>query len=203
MNTNKKYLLLSLVTLVAVSAMSFGSIGFAQTVTPLTCSNASSSVIANQVATLTATGGTGTYFWSGLNLNVTNSAGSQFAVSYPSVGVYTVNVSSGSQTASCTVNVVASTSTGNLVCSPAVQSVALGQTATFSATGGNGAYTWSAPDLTIANPNGSGFSASYATAGLKTLTVTSGSLATTCAVNVLANAYTIPTFPNTGEGFGE
>ena len=202
MKTNKKYLLLSLVTIVAVSAMSFGTVGFAQTVTPLTCSNASSSVTVNQVATLTAQGGTGTYNWSGQNLNITNSTGSQFAVSYPSVGVYTVNVSSGSQSASCTVNVVASTTAGSLVCSPAVQSVALGQTATFSATGGNGAYIWSAPDLTITNPNGSGFSASYASAGLKTMTVTSGSLATTCAVNVISNV-TIPTFPNTGGGFGE
>jgi hypothetical protein len=207
MKMNKKYALLSLVTAVAVMGMSLGSISLAQT-PPVSCSPSSSTVSSNQAATLTASGGNGVYSWSGTNLNITNSAGTQFAVSYPTPGTYTVIVSSAGQSATCNVTVVAATA-GSLVCSPAVQNVTLGQTASVTATGGTGTYVWSAPDLTITNPNGSGFSASYASAGLKTLTVTSGGVSSTCAVNVLAGAYIPPTppvtpgLPNTGGGYGK
>ena len=208
MKTNKKYLLLSLVTVLAVTGMTFGAMSFAQTVTTLNCSVSTASVLTNQAAILTAAGGNGSYYWSGQNLNVTNSAGSQFAVSYPNAGTYPITVTSAGQTATCNVVVMGAASTGALSCFPAVQSVALGQTAAVSATGGNGTYVWSSPDLSIANPNGSGFSASYATAGLKTLTVTSAGLITTCAINVLANnVATVPVvtpgLPNTGGGFGK
>jgi hypothetical protein len=208
MKTNQKYLALSLVTVLVATGMSLGALSFAQTVTPLSCSVGTSSVGANQVAILTATGGNGTYFWSGQNLNITNPAGSQFAVSYPNPGVYLVTVSSAGQSATCSVNVVGAPSTGGLSCFPVVQNVILGQTATVSATGGNGSYTWSSPDLTIINPNGSGFSASYASIGVKTLTVMSAGLVTTCAVNVLANGVVpvpvvTPGLPNTGGGYGQ
>ncbi len=207
MKTNQKYLLLSLVTVLTVTGMSLGALSFAQTVTPLSCSVNVSSVNVNQAAILTALGGTGTYFWSGSNLNVTNSGGTQFAVSYPNVGVYAITVTSAGQAATCNVNVVGAVSTNALACYPATQNVVLGQTATLSATGGNGAYVWSSPDLTIANPNGTGFSANYSSIGLKTLTVMSGGLVTTCAINVLSNAVvTVPVtpgLPNTGGGFGQ
>lgn len=202
MKKNKIYLVLSLVTIITVAGMSLGSLGSAQSVPILTCSARTASVIANQAEILTASGGNGVYLWSGSNLNITNSAGTQFAVSYPNVGTYIVNVSSAGQTASCNVNVVAAPSSGNLVCSPAVQNVTLGQNANYSVTGGNGTYTWTAPDLAISNPNGSGFTANYASAGLKTLTVTSGNLSTICATNVLMNSYT-PSFPNTGGGYDQ
>ncbi len=206
MKIKQKYLLLSVLTVLAVAGMSFSTPIFAQTVTSLTCSVGSSSVVVNQTAILTATGGNGTYFWSGQNLNVTNSAGSQFAVSYPNTGTFQVTVSSAGQSATCSVNVVASVSSGNLMCSPAIQNVTLGQTANVSASGGNGAYTWSSPELRIINPNGSGFSASFASAGAKTLTVTSAGLVSTCVVNVLGGIPTFPTtpgFPNTGGGYGK
>ncbi|MDP2629321.1 MAG: hypothetical protein Q8P45_01255 [Candidatus Harrisonbacteria bacterium] len=164
----------------------------------------SSPVGVNEAAILTATGGDGSYLWSGQNLNITEPTGNQFAVSYSAAGTYLVNVSSGGQTATCAVIVTGTTSSGNLVCSPATQTVTLGQTATFSATGGDGNYVWTAPDLTIANSNGSGFSANYASAGLKTLTVTSDGLTARCTTNVLSGAFipTTPGFPNTGGGYG-
>jgi hypothetical protein len=201
MKTNQKYLAIALIAVFTVTGMSLGTLGSAQTVTPVGCSVNVSSVGVNQVATLTATGGNGSYIWSGQNLNITNSAGTQFAVSYPSVGTRWVTVTSAGQSATCNVNVVAAASTGNLVCAPAVQNVMLGQTATFTVTGGNGSYFWTAPDLTIANPTGSGFSANYASAGLKTLTVTSAGLVATCATNVLTSG--TPGFPNTGVYDGE
>jgi hypothetical protein len=204
MKTNIKYLLLSSATVIAVTVMSIGTLSFAQTVSPLSCSLGASSVGVNQSMTITATGGDGTYAWFGPNLNVTNSAGSRFTVSYPNPGTYPVNVSSAGQTATCNVNVIAAASTaGNLVCSPAIQNVTLGQTASVSATGGNGSYTWSSPDLTIANHNGSGFSANYASTGLKTLTVMSGGFVTSCSINVLASGNVTPSLPNTGGGYSQ
>jgi hypothetical protein len=206
MKTNQKYLLLSLVTILTVTGASLGALSFAQTVTPLTCAVNATSVNVNQAAILTATGGNGSYFWSGTNLDITNSGGSQFAVSYPVAGMYPITVSSAGQTVTCDVSVVGVVSTNALSCFPAVQNVVLGQTAAVSATGGTGVYVWSSPDLSIANPNGSGFSANYATVGLKTLTVMSGGLTTTCAINVLSSGVTVPvtpSLPDTGGGYGQ
>ncbi|MDP2648788.1 MAG: hypothetical protein Q8P19_02710 [bacterium] len=208
MRTNTSYLVISAVTALAVAGMSLGALSFAQTVTPLTCSAAVSTVNTNQAAIMTAAGGNGTYAWSGTNLSITNAVGTQFAVSYPNPGVYTVTVTSAGLTANCSFTVVAAT-TGALACSPAAQNVTLGQTAFFTATGGNGTYAWSSPDLTITNAGGSGFSASYASTGLKTLTVTSAGVTDTCAVNVLPSGAVIvtppvtPGLPNTGGGFGQ
>ena len=208
MKTNKKYFLLSLATAVTVAGASFGVLSFAQTTPVLGCSVNVPSVSVNQAAILTASGGSGYYTWSGTDLNVTNAGGTQFAVSYPNPGVYPITVSSVGQTATCNVNVVGTATTGGISCFPAVQTVVLGQVATVAASGGNGAYLWSSPDLTIANPSGSGFSASYATTGLKTLTVASAGYVTTCTVNVLSNGsvlpvVTTPTLPNTGGGYGK
>jgi len=206
MKTNQKYFLLSMVAMLTVTGMSLGALSLAQTVTPLTCSAGAASVNTNQAMTLTATVGNGTYAWSGQNLNVTNSAGSQFAVSYPNPGVYPVTVTSAGQSATCNVNVVASTVTGDLTCFPVTQSVTLGGAINVSASGGNGTYTWSSPDLSISNPSGSGFSANFGSTGLKTLTVTSAGLVATCTVNVLASGTVIPPvttpgLPNTGGGY--
>jgi len=197
------YAFVSFVTAFVVIAMSFGALSFAQTVTPLTCSASPTSVRTNQAATFTASGGNGVYVWSGTNLNITNATGNRFAVSYPDTGVYAITVKSAGLSATCNFTVVPAT-TSVLTCAPGTQNVTLGQTATFSASGGTGSYTWTSPDLTISNANGSGFSASYASTGYKTLTVTSNGVSDTCAVNVLSSAVTPPTTPSlpaTGVGF--
>lgn len=206
---NNKYALLSFVTALAVMGMSFGSISLAA-VTPLTCSVNTASVLPNHAAVFTAAGGDGFYVWSGTNLNITNATGNQFAVSYPNPGVYPITVTSAGLSATCNITVAGSVTSGALTCSPAVQNVTLGQNATFSVTGGTtGVYVWSSPDLTIANSGGTGFTASYASTGLKTMSVTSGGVSDTCAVNVLAGAYVPPTppvtpgLPNTGGGYGK
>jgi hypothetical protein len=208
MKTNHKYAALSLLTAVAVLGLSFGSLGFAQAVTPVTCTVANASINTNQPTILTASGGDGSnYSWSGNNLTTTNATGNQFAVSYPNVGTYTVNVTSAGQTGSCTVNVTAVASSGTLMCSPAVQTVNAGQTATVSASGGNNTYSWSATDLSITNPTGSGFSATYATPGLHALTVSSNGATASCEINVIGSAVvttppvTTPGLPDTGGGY--
>lgn len=204
MKTNTAYAVVSAVTALAFVAMTLGAPSFAQTVTPLTCSVSSATVNTNQPAVFTAVGGNGAYVWSGQNLNVTNATGNQFSVSYPNPGTYPITVTSAGQTATCNMTVVAATS-GALACSPATQNVTLGQTASVSATGGTGSYTWSSPDLAISNATGTNFSASYSSTGLKTLTVTSGNTTATCAVNVLAGSVTpvTPTLPATGGGYGQ
>lgn len=96
---------------------------------------------------------------------------------------------------------VASAQVADLVCTPATQNVTLGGTATVNATGGTGSYTWSAPELDVTNPTGSGFIANYATTGTKTITVMSGNDTATCTVHVLAaSAPTTPGVPATGAG---
>jgi hypothetical protein len=205
LKTNHTYVLLSVVTALAVLVLSAGALSFAQT-TALTCTPTSSSVSRNQSVTLTANGGTGSYVWSGTNLNVTNATGKQFTVTYPNAGTYTITVTSGGQSASCTVAVTSGTGGGSLSCLPAVQTVTLGQTAQVNASGGAGTYTWSAPGLTVNNATGSGFNANYATLGTKTITVTSGGASADCMVNVVAatgGGTTAPGLPDTGGGYGQ
>jgi len=211
MKTNHKYGLLSAVTALAVVALSLGALSSAQTVTPVTCTIGSgASITANQPVLVTATGGNGIYTVSGANITTTNLPGNQFAVSFAGTGVNTLTVNSGGQTGTCNATVVASTAPSNaLMCSPSVQTVTLGQTASVSASGGDGNYAWSAPDLTISNPSGSGFSASYASTGVHALTVTDNGAQATCDINVLANPNGTPTpvtpvtpgLPDTGGGF--
>lgn len=208
MKTSQKYALLSVATAVAIVGMSLGAISSAQVVTPVTCTVNASSVNTNQAATFTAAGGNGVYSWSGPNLSITNAAGTQFAVSYPNAGVYPITVTSAGLSATCNLNVVASTViTGTLACSPASQNVTIGQVASVSATGGNGSYVWSSPELSIANVAGAGFSANFASTGLKTLTVTSAGATATCSINVLSSGTVIPPvtpgLPPTGGGFGQ
>ena len=187
--------------------MSLGSPSLAQT-PAVSCSVSSASVLPNQAAIFTAAGGSGSYVWSGTNLSITNATGNQFAVSYPDPGVYPITVTSAGQSATCIMTVAGTVASGALICSPAVQNVTLGQNATFAATGGTGTYIWSSPDLTITNSGGTGFIASYASTGLKTMSVSSGGVSTTCLVNVLAGAPLPPVvippgLPETGGGYGK
>lgn len=97
-----------------------------------------------------------------------------------------------------------STTSGTLMCIPQTQTTTMGQDVFFSATGGNGTYTWSVPEITLANPVGTGLRMNYGTSGLHVVTVTSGGQSSQCLVTVLAatspTTPTYPTLPNTGEG---
>ena len=105
----------SLAASLFIAAFVLGAVGFAvgvnaqTTTTPpaLTCSPGAPSVAAGNSVVLTATGGTGSYVWSGEGLTVTNPTGSTFRVTYNAAGTYRVTVTSGSQTATCNVIVTA------------------------------------------------------------------------------------------------
>ena len=70
------------------------------------------------------------------------------------------------------------------MCAPGDQTVAIGETARFTAQGGNGQYEWSAADGSPTSGNGAAFSTRYRAEGARTVTVTSAGQTRTCRVNV-------------------
>ncbi len=72
---------------------------------------------------------------------------------------------------------------GGVVCSPGQQTIAAGGTATLSASGGNGSYTWSS-NGTPNNGTGSSFSTSFSNPGQQTVTVWDGQTSAGCSVTV-------------------
>lgn len=100
----------------------------------LACTPTSQSVQPNAWANLTASGGNGAYTWSAPGAGKTSGQDTMnFSVQYPTIGTNKVTLSSGGQTASCTVNVGACTGSPTLVCTPPSQSVPVGGNATFQA----------------------------------------------------------------------
>ncbi len=159
--------------------------------------NAPSVVRAGETSTFIATGGNGSYSWSATNANISNPLGTVFQLTYPAAGQQTVTVASNGQTSNCVVNVLPAVSGGPLACTPLSQSVSVGQTATLSASGGTGTYSWFGAGLNITNPIAPAFNVTYNTPGTYTITVTSGSETRNCSVTVNA-APVIPGLPNTG-----
>lgn len=211
MKKNRRYWLAGSLSALAAVLITLGGLSFAQVVTPISCSVlGSSSALPNATTTLFAAGGTGLYTWSGQNLaTTTNATGNQFMVNYPDPGTYAVTVTDTSNNAAtCNVSVVPAGTTGILSCAPDMQTAVVGQTASFSAAGGNGTYTWSSPDLTITNPTGVGFNANYASVGSRIVTVTSGGATANCQVTVDPASTPVtppitPGLPDTGGGYGK
>jgi hypothetical protein len=149
--------------------------------TTLVCAPPTQTVGIGAPAAMTATGGTGTYSWSAPGGVTPSGTGAAFSTSYATAGTRTVTVTSGTQTASCTVIVP---EIPPLVCAPPTQTVSIGAPAAMSATGGTGTYSWSAPGGSTPAGTGAAFSTSYATAGTRTVTVTSGTQTASCTVIV-------------------
>lgn len=78
----------------------------------LACAPVTQNVFLGQNAVFTATGGNGSYLWSSPSLTITTSTGSQFTANFASTGTHTATVTSNGQTATCTANVVLSSSGG-------------------------------------------------------------------------------------------
>jgi hypothetical protein len=74
---------------------------------PVVCTFGLPSVPAGQQATLTATGGNGSYVWSSPGLTINNPTGSTFGVAFNDPGTYPVTVTSNGQSATCSVLVTA------------------------------------------------------------------------------------------------
>lgn len=89
-----------------------------------------------------------------------------------------------------------------LTCSPSNSSVLPAQQITFTATGGTGTYTWSAPNMTP--QSGPQLTVYYPIPGTSTVTVTSGTQTAVCTVTILGATTPTPTptpgLPPSGAG---
>lgn len=84
-----------------------------------------------------------------------------------------------------------------LTCSPSYQTVAAGQPATFTASGGNSnAYTWTTTDRTTLNI-GASYSTVFQSTGVQTVMVSNGVQTANCTINVVAGAAGAITYPGT------
>ncbi len=166
---------------------------------PLVCSPLSQTVNVDQIAILSASGGSTSqgntsFIWSAPGGTPSGAdSGATFGTIYGATGDYTVTVtaSGAGQVANCTVKVVEPPP--GLACSPSNQSVYVNQTANFSASGGQGAYLWSAPGGEPSSGSGPTFGASYAAAGQKTVTVRNSETGPTERCDVTVNTVPAPT----------
>jgi hypothetical protein len=103
---------------------------------------------------------------------------------------------------------------GTPSCSTNTSVVNVNQTATFTANGGNGSYSWSGDNLSTPISTGTQISMYYQTPGVYNIRVMSNGQTGTCTLTVVGNApsYTpppatynpvyYPGLPNTGGGYG-
>lgn len=88
-----------------------------------------------------------------------------------------------------------------LTCSPARQSVQVGQSVTLTADGGTGTYTWASADEVVRNTSNDSFTTRHNVAETTTVVVTSGGESALCVIDVLSAAGTqnpIVQYPQTG-----
>jgi hypothetical protein len=73
---------------------------------------------------------------------------------------------------------------GGFACIPSSQPGSVGQPINFQAVNGSSSYSWSAPGGNPSTGSGALFNTTYSTTGLKSVTVTSGGVDRSCAVNI-------------------
>jgi len=150
--------------------------------TVLGCFPTVQSIATDELGTWSAAGGTGTYSWSAPNATApTTGSGSLFAAAFHDAGSYAVSLTSGSQTATCTVTVNAPI----LTCTPATQVVAVDQAASFTASlFGATSFDWSSPDGSPTSGTGDTYDTAYSAPKGETVTVTASGQTATCHVAV-------------------
>jgi hypothetical protein len=157
--------------------------------TPLSCQPQTQTVNVGDIAVFSATGGNGNYFWSSPGVP-SSGVGTNFSSAFSTSGTKTVTVTDGTQTRQCSVNV--NQVIQPLTCSPSSQTGNVGAILNFSASGGNGTYSWNTGDGNPASGDGAVFSTSFATAGSKTITVTSGGETVACGATITQTTCNLP-----------
>ena len=141
-----------------------------------TCTASASSVLVGHDATFTTGGGVPNYSWTATSANTTTGTGTSITRNWGTAGTYTISVTDTgyppmypAQTATCTITV---NNPPHTTCSPATQTVLVGQSATITAGAGVAPYTWAAP-AAFTNTTGAGpsFTTMYTTTGTHTVTV--------------------------------
>jgi uncharacterized repeat protein (TIGR01451 family) len=133
--------------------------------------------------------------WDVGTLNAGATATLTIRISTSSVGSYTNRIDlltstpqdtdSSNNTASATLVVQAPTGGGNppVVCTTTTNTVQVGQQVSFTASGGNGVYSWSAQTGSPTSGSGNAFIATFGSAGAHTVTVLSAGTSASCTVN--------------------
>jgi len=167
---------------------------------PVVCSPKNQNRNPGEVGIVSASGGTGVYSWSAPGGTPATGTGSTFGTAFTAAGSHDVTVTMASAdsnspnaTAVCKIFVV--TPPVGFQCSPSTQTAFLDQTVSFTAVGGSGTYTWSAPDAVVTTGSGQGFSTRYKVTGTRTVTVTSGTENRTCEVVIQAEPTPTTTTP--------
>lgn len=132
-----------------------------------------------------------TYRWSAPQGNPSTGLADTFQTTYSARGNYLVTVEVGGLTSTCNVTVADAPNTAEVVCSPESQVTEVNKEVSFTATGGNGTYSWQVTNDNTANPltgTGATFRTVFTTptrqAAAKLVTVTSGGKIDTCGVTV-------------------
>lgn len=146
---------------------------------PVTCTDRT--IFEGGTANLTAAGGDGSYTWTTGGVPSFGS-GSALSVTYDTAGTYSVTVADGAgKIGNCSVTV----NVPPFGCSPGSRSIAPGGTASFSAVGGTGPYTWTTTGGSPTDGTGNSFSSTYPSLGSFVVTMTDALGASdTCNVNV-------------------
>lgn len=152
---------------------------------PVYCSPTTQTVGIGENANFTATGGNGSFSWTSSG-NPASGSGSSFHTSYSTAGTKTVTVTSGSRSAQCTV-IVPPVVVGDISCSPLNQNVNINETASLSASGGDGAFHWTASGGSPSTGNGQNFQTAYNSVGYKYVLVNDNS-GHTAQCNVQVNS---------------
>ena len=139
---------------------------------PTSCSVSPQIVDINNAVLFTASGGDSQqYSWTVSGGAITSYNGKIFSTTFNTPGTYTATVTSGGKSGNCSVQVKQPV-VYTLSCTASSPNVDINQTVTFSAAGGNFPYSWTGGGIP-ASGIGNNFSTSYASAGGKTITVTS------------------------------
>ena len=153
----------------------------------LACSPISQSADTGDTVTFSASGGVGSYEWGAPGATTESGSDSTFSTVYNTSGTKTVILTSGLEGISCSAVISAIIPPDEApICSPDIHgSVNVGVSASFSATGGNGSFSWTTQsgDDEITG-TGSTFSPYYNSGGTKYVTVSSSGGSDTCQVNV-------------------
>jgi len=163
---------------------------------PPTCSAAPNPSNTNQLITFTGAASSSTYNWSAPGS--TNPSGTNvnpFSTSYASNGAKIVTVTDPATglSGNCSVQINLP-----LTCSPSSASGITGQAVSFTASGGTGSYSWSAPNGSPGSGGGSAFSTTYTTAGSYTVQLSDGSATVSCTAVI-----TPPSLPSDNACYGK
>lgn len=161
------------------------------------CSPSSQTANVNEQVEFYANGGTGDYEWDADDGRPRYGYGSRFTTSFDEPGDYEVELESNGQTDTCEIEIRDNDNDAPF-CSPSVQNANVSDYVTFTASGGNGSYSWStSADGSPSTGYGSSFGTRFIAPGNKLVMVSSNGRTSQCLVQIgsVLGASTVVTGP--------